>query len=212
VTADLLYQEAEALAHPCLLLKDSGDPSTKAGVWRSNTHVERNGESYVQRLSLDCRYLPKTLGLKRGCVSLYLDEDEIEGFAIHEPDLQLEAIGSGQVLYLHQTRSLPPLEAIMRFGSSSVEVWLDKIGLSRNDEWTPDTAEARGYIARWTREYPMYQPEIHAVVGGWHFPWPDRDWGQRLEETLLFWTLADAEPWLEVWHAQSELQVIPRVT
>ena len=44
-------------------------------------------------------------------------------------------------------------------------------------------------------------------------PWPTGDWHERLAETLVAWTLEDAEPWVEVWwHTDSGFRVIPRST
>ena len=53
---------------------------------------------------------------------------------------------------------------------------------------------------------------VHAVLGGWHFPWPDGDWGELVERPLLAWTFEDSEPWVEVWGDGKGFQVKQRIT
>ncbi len=100
----------------------------------------------------------------------------------------------------------------MRFGSSQVEDWLNTIGFFRTDTDTLNTSEADDYIQLWIQEYPLYQDNIFAVIGGWHNPWPDGDWGELLDEKLMFWILQDAEPWFEVWETSHGLKILQRFT
>lgn len=53
---------------------------------------------------------------------------------------------------------------------------------------------------------------IHAVLGGWHFPWPDGDWEELIDRRLIAWTLADSEAWVEVWDQGGAFRVIERIT
>jgi hypothetical protein len=59
----------------------------------------------------------------------------------------------------------------------------------------------------------MYWDRAYATLGGWHFPWPDDDWRDLVDNTLLVQTYMDSEPWIEVWQEPSgELKVIERIT
>jgi len=213
MTPELLYAEAEKLARSSYLLKATGSKSKLAAVWHASEEVEVDGEVYFHCLSVDTAWLPKKLNPGMGCLSLYLDEESYcLGIVRLEQGRRLEHFKAARALYAHQARSLPPLEAIMRFGSARVEEWLDCIGSSRTDQYAPNTTEAQDYIQLWLKEHPLYQDDIFAVIGGWHFPWGYGDWGELLEHELMFWTLEDAEPWFEVWQAQNEFQVLYRVT
>jgi hypothetical protein len=59
---------------------------------------------------------------------------------------------------------------------------------------------------------PFYSGSAHAVLGGWHVPWPDGDWDELAERPLLVWTLEDSEPWVEVWADGKGFEVKQRIT
>jgi hypothetical protein len=67
-------------------------------------------------------------------------------------------------------------------------------------------------MARTRRNADARWREAAAVLGGWHFPWPDGDWEERCGESLLAWTIEESEPWVEVWRAASGLRVVQRIT
>lgn len=121
----------------------------------------------------------------------------------------------GTKLYAELSRSLPPLDAIFRFGSAEVHRWLAELG------WSPDSGYndnfkgkevARSYEKIYQNELPLYSGGAHAVIGGWHLPWPDGDWDELVDKSLVLWTFEDSEPWVEVWQEESGFRVIPRIT
>jgi hypothetical protein len=111
---------------------------------------------------------------------------------------------------------LPPIEAIFRFGSESVQQWL------RDHNWQPgwgyndnfgDPAPAKEYERLYQSECPLYSSDgVFAMLGGWHFPWPDGDWQDLLDQSLLVWTFKESEPWVEVWNTAQGFRVIQRIT
>ena len=120
-----------------------------------------------------------------------------------------------QPLFAEPARSLPPIDAVFRFGSEAVHTWLRELG------WQPDWgynsnfkdgAPVEDYERLYQSECPLYSGGAFAVLGGWHFPWPDGDWEELLSRPLLVWTLADSEPWVEVWDGADGMQVIQRIT
>ena len=70
------------------------------------------------------------------------------------------------------------------------------------------------YERLWQKECPMYrESDIYAMLGGWHFPMPDDDWHDLVDEQLMVFTLRDSEPWVEAWRTQTgDFTVIQRIT
>jgi hypothetical protein len=182
-----LARTADRLARPCILLKWTGLPDQLAGVWGGPGIVPPPAGPFRHWLSIDCRFLPAGLGPSRGVLSVYSDEDDcVSGFAGHDPEARL-AINGGRALYAHAGQSLPPPDA-----------------LSAEDDET--------YIRLWQSNCPMYTGEAVAVLGGWHFPWPDGDWEELRSQPFLIWTLEDSEPWVEVWGEPGRFRVMQRIT
>jgi hypothetical protein len=121
---------------------------------------------------------------------------------------------SGLPLYAKQYKSLPPIEAIFRFGSSVIEQYLTENGWSRDDEMNdnfPDKA-AHDYVKVWMENCPLYSDGVTAVSGGWHFPWPENDFFDLACSELIVWTLTDSEPWIEVFATGESCRVLQRVS
>src|SRR6185436_5587440 len=112
-------------------------------------------------------------------------------------------------------RSLPPIDAVFRFGSAAVHEWLRSIGWDPEWEYNdnfPDRDVVDAYIRTYMDQLPFYSGGTHAVLGGWHFPWPDGDWSELLNSQLLVWTFEGGEPWLECWASEGRLRAIERIT
>ncbi len=216
--ADDLLAEAAHLARPCILLVSQPHPAGIAAIWGGSGGGRPNGGDTRHRLTLDCRFLPPDGAPLTGCISIY--ERAVRDATpriTHDPMATLPAdVGSGIPLYPQSARSLPPLEALFRFGSPAIETWLMTQHWQRTWEYTdnfPDRRVANAYLQRYHAEHPLYTGAAFAVLGGWPFPWPDGDWEDLLDEQLLVWTLHDAEPWVEVWRDQlGNLHGIERVT
>lgn len=182
--------QAHALARASVLLKRDGDRF--AAWWGGPGVVTAPDANHRHWLSIDCRFLPEGIGPDSGVLSVYTDEEDGEsGFAVHDPQARLpraDSSADGEPLYAHPSRSLPPPDAF------------------------EDGHDDDAYLAHWQDHCPMYADDIVAVLGGWHFPWPDGDWEQNRERSLLAWTLGESEPWVEVWGGGAAFQVMQRVT
>lgn len=182
--------QAHALARVSVLLKRDGDRF--AAWWGGPGVVTAPDANHRHWLSIDCRFLPEGIGPDSGVLSVYTDEEDGEsGFAVHDPQARLpraDSSSEGEPLYAHPSRSLPPPDAF------------------------EDGHDDDAYLAHWQDHCPMYADDIVAVLGGWHFPWPDGDWEQNRERSLLAWTLGESEPWVEVWGGGAAFQVMQRVT
>lgn len=178
---------AQRLARPSVLLKRSSDAGLPAGIWGGAGIVPGPAGPFRHWLSVDCRFIPAGLGPSGGVLSVYTNEDDcVSGFVGHDPTAEL-AGASGQILYAQAALSLPPPDALSAEGDDT-------------------------YIELWQGNCPLYTDEAVAVLGGWHFPWPDGDWEERREQHLLIWTLEDSEPWVEVWAEPNGYRVMQRVT
>jgi hypothetical protein len=215
MTGSELIAEAERLARPCVLLRDKGTPDRLAAVWGGPGLVAAPEGSFRHWLTFDCRFLPDGVGPPTGCLSVYTDEEQGEsGAAVLDREGQLIAKRGNTKLYAREARSLPPLDAVFRFGSPAVHQWLRSWG------WEPDWGynsnfkdpePALQYERLYQSECPLYAGGAYAVLGGWHFPWPDGDWEVLLERPLLIWTFAGSEPWVEVWGGRP-FEVKQRIT
>ena len=61
--------------------------------------------------------------------------------------------------------------------------------------------------------HPLYQDgDVYAVLDGWHWPGPDHDWHDLIDEHLMILTVRDSEPWVEAWRMRTgEFRVIQRI-
>jgi hypothetical protein len=138
--------------------------------------------------------------------------------AVHNAKAKLSTKG-GAALYAHPGRSMAPLEAVFRFGPPPVQEWL------KANKWKPewpynnnfkDRKPAELYDRYYQQMCPLYGgrdwKNTYAVLGGWHFPWPDGDWAELTDRPLLVWTFADSEPWVEVWGNGKGFEVKQRIT
>jgi len=226
MTGEELIAEGQQLARPCVYLVALAAPDTTvAAIWGGEGIVPPPDGPYKHWLSVNGSFLPSTIGAIPGMLSIYTNEEDGEtGVVRIDPSATLDAAETdGLVLYAQPALSLPPIDAVFKFGSSSVQNWLaendwlpaegeDESEYAYNDNF-PDKAIVDVYINVWQKQLPLYTRSAHAVLGGWHMPWPDGDWYDLLAQTLVAWTFEEAEPWVEVWRdASKNYTVLQRIT
>jgi hypothetical protein len=176
---------AQQLERKCTLLKRTG--TELAAVWGRDGVVPAPTGPYRHWISVDANYLPSELG-SHGVLSIYTNEKDCEsGIAVFS---QTAVLGNhkGDYLYAHVSRSLPPPDA------------------------SPEL-ENEAYTEQWMGNCPIYNDnDIVAVLGGWHFPWPEGDWEELRDRDLLVWTIEESEPWVEVWRSGDKINVMQRIT
>ena len=215
MTGDALLAEGQRLERPCVHLRPDGSANSFAAVWRGSGLVPPPDGDYEHWLTIDCRFLPAGIGPSAGCLSVYTDNNDRYGVAVYGPSASLSLAQGGQALHAHSTTSLPPLEAVFLRGSPVVSDWLARIGWQPEWGWNgnfPDAAVAHAYHEALRANLPIEGESVYAVLGGWHVPWPDGDWLELLDRPLLVMTLAESEPWVEVFNLSSEYRVIQRVS
>jgi hypothetical protein len=204
VDAVALRQEADRLARPCVYLRASG--SEYAAVWTGSPAT-------AFELTFSSAALPPPGWPRPGAFRLRGDRtraaiDFVEGMVLpSEPD--------GLKLYAAPAISLPPIEGIFLLGSERVQEWLSSVGWSPHDGYRvgfPHRDVVEEYLQRYQDQLPLYAGGAHAVLGGWHLPWPDGDWWDLVPSQLLAWTFEGSEPWLEAWARDGALRVIRRIT
>lgn len=182
-----LMMRADEKARSCVLLKRGGPADKLAGSWQGPGVVPADDDRFEHWLSFDCKYLAPGIGPPEGIISLYTDGDHPTiGAAWHSPTATLK-YAEGLPLFAHTALSLPP-----------------PIALSAEDDEL--------YEKAWQANCPLYTDEALAVLGGWPFPWPDSDWEELRDGRLLAWTIAESEPWVELWQESDGFRVRPRTT
>jgi hypothetical protein len=217
MNVEQLLAEGHWLARPCTWLVTDATTTPIAAIWGGPGILQPPAGPFEHRITVDCRYLPNPIPGVTGCLSVYQNTEQSEhGRVLLDPTRSLAPPFHGRVLYAQPTMALPPLEGIFRFGSPIVAAWLQMNGWQRDWEYNsnfPDRNVADAYNRIYQEHTPLYTQAATAVLGGWHFPWPDGDWDERHAQQLVLWTLEDAEPWLEVWHdSTSQLRLIERNT
>ena len=204
MTADDLLAEGHDLARRCVYLRPAGNQF--AAWW-----TPRGASGFT--LEVGSEVLPDGVWNGPGVLQVHLTG--ANATASFAGGRTVQPMEEGLALHAHVAVSLPPAEALFMFGSPRVQEWL------RSMEWPPeaglnDNFPARETVSLYEREFqaqlPLYSGSAHAVLGGWHFPWPDGDWQELLDAQLVLWTFAGAEPWVEVWLKDGRLSVMERVT
>ncbi len=212
-----LIAEGNRLARPCIYLRDKG-AGRPVAAWGGSSPVAApiGAADHIHHwITLDCGLLPKEVGLS-GSASVFSARNGTQsGAFVINRTIPFEVGPDSVPLFAESALSLPPIDAVFRFGSPAVHAWLAQ------NNWEPswgyndnfrDRVTADAYEAAFQAQYPLYTGNAHAVVGGWHFTWPDDDWEQRLNDVLLLCTFKDYEPWVEVWLHEGRFEVVERIT
>lgn len=214
MTGDELIAEGLRLARPCIYLRKTGDDF--AALWGGEGIVPCGQGPFRHWLSISSRFIPGSEGERSGCLSIYTNEDDcVTGIVALDEHRELPGASDELRLYAHPATSMPPLEAVFKLGSPEVLGWL--AANNWEPEWGyndnfPDRSPVDVYERAYQAQLPLFDDSAHAVLGGWHMPWPEGDWDELLNEKLVVWTFADSEPWVEVWRDGVNFRVIQRIT
>lgn len=223
MTLDDLIAEARALARPHAVLSGNGE-GRLAGYWRGERADRPNGvpegaralKRYEHLLTVDEALLSE-LGIS--CPSPFcLFEVELQngdaGCRVERVPAFADTSCSGRALNSVYGTSWPPFEGICLYGSQKVADWLSSLGLERHQyAHVLGEAVALEYEDAWLEQSPFHSHEGDVVVGGWHFVWPDDDFFMPLEMRLVLCTLAEGEPFREVWLSETgNLLIKERIT
>ena len=214
MTVEQLIEEGRKLQRPCAFLRAQGTGPV-AAIWHAPDDEEIESTGHRCWLTVDARYIPGLPQSVSGFISVFTDEEECEGGRVRLARTWPKRAGTK--LYADSVSVLPPVDAVFQRGSEAVVEWLRANNWQRdwryNDNFK-DKAVVAGYHKVWFKEYPLYfEAGIYAVLGGWHWPGPDPDWEQLIDEQLMVLTIRDSEPWVEAWRTRAgDFKVIQRIT
>lgn len=214
-----LIAEGRKLTRPAVALYDKG--SKYAAVWRGTGVASPGPGEWRHWISIDTKFLPDNPRKLKGVVSLYdwfADDDRMgELKVVHDARATLPKMTDGTKLYAKNFDCLPDVDAVFRFGSKKIEDWLKAVS------WNPNT----GYEQSPVKEYLKLVHSVHpfmthdgayAMLGGWSwcFTWcygidEEYPW-DVFQKPLVVLTLAESEPWLEVFDAGKKFVTFSRIT
>ncbi|WP_254600160.1 hypothetical protein [Burkholderia contaminans] len=191
MTLEDLLIEARRLARPSRQYRFAEDGEPVTGYW----HGVEAGALCVS-VERDGTWL-----------NVYLDADGASG----RVETAAQPVRSECSLCRSDAISLPPIEAVFRFGSAAIDTYLGAHGWQR--EWGFNSnfkgIAAHDYEREWMAQCPLYTGGVVAVAGGWNMPWPD---DELVDLDLVLWTFEESEPWIEVFSDGSRYSVIQRIT
>jgi hypothetical protein len=214
MTFEQLVAEGRKLERPCVFLRPTGTGPV-AAVWYERDYGEIDSSGYRCWLTVDARHIPGLTPSVAGYISVFTDEEACDGGCVEVRSSW--PARAGTPLYAHPASVLPPIDAVFARGSEAVGEWITSHGWDRGERYNDnfeDSAVVEPYERIWKREFPLYlEADIYAALGGWHFPWPDDDWHDLIDEKLTVFTIRDSEPWVEAWRIGSgQFKVIQRTT
>jgi hypothetical protein len=175
-----LEEELERLAKPSLLLKDHGSGQPLA-YWHE--------PAWCDGLRPWITLTPTLLeGISKCPLTLF--ENETCGGLVEERDTK--NLPPTIPLFAHPEKSRPPACELDFFGNYHL------VEEAEHDDYPGSEYEAFGL------DMPIARDDVFAIVGGWHRAWPDDDWLELADKRLVLTTVANAEPWLEVFHGAKE--------
>jgi len=214
MTFEQLIEEGRRLQRPCFFLRPQANGPV-AAIWHGRDAAGIESAGHHCRITVDARCIPGLPGSVTGYVSVFTDEEKCKGGKVEVSPSWPKRPGTA--LYAYPAAVLAPIDAVFARGSEAVGEWVRSCGWERTERYNDNFKEAavvREYERVWMREFPVFlESDIHAVLGGWHFPMADDDWHDLLDEQLMVLTIADSEPWVEAWHTQAgQFRVIQRIS
>jgi hypothetical protein len=214
MTSEQLIEEGRKLQRPCVFLRPQGSGPV-AAIWHERDDDEIESTGHHCWLTVDARHVPGLPPSVTGYISVFTDEEKCQGGRVEVTPSWPKRAGTD--LYAHTASVLPPIDAVFARGSEAVGEWIRSHGWERTDRYNDnfkDAAIAREYERVWMREFPLYsESDVHAVLGGWHWPCADDDWHDLIDEQLMVLTVRDSEPWVEAWRTPTgQFRVIQRIT
>jgi hypothetical protein len=219
-----LIGEARRMARPAVLLVEAG--KEHGAVWQGTGVVPPPEGQWEHCVSLDARFLPDNPRKLRGILSVYLcveDSERIDDVAVvHDPEATLPRESDGRPLFAKRIECVPPIGALMKFGSQRIQDWLQANSVDPIDGYDPDKfadpAALTAYEKIVTAEHPFEaSADCYAMLGGWSwcFKWDygiDEEYPWGLFEKALVLLTVYGEPYIEVYDDGSEFLTFSRIT
>jgi hypothetical protein len=214
MTPEQLIEEGRKLQRPCVFLRPQGSGPV-AAIWHERDDDEIESTGHHCWLTVDARHVPGLQQSVTGYISVFTDEKKLRYGRVDVTPSWTKRTGTE--LYAHPAVVLPPIDAVFARGSEAVGEWIRSHGWERTDRYNDNFKDASivgAYERVWMDEFPLYsESDVHAVLGGWHWPCADDDWHKLIDEQLMVLTVRNSEPWVEAWRTRTgQLKVIQRIT
>lgn len=206
MTLEDLVAEGRALERRCWFLT-ANRQGTPVAVWHSSTPPGTR-----RWLTVDAAFFAN-IGSRYVSIISHSSGDGVVECIDQLPQASAEDLS----LVATEASVLPPIDAVFALGSDRVGSWLDENKWERSWGYNsnfPGRAVVEGYEREYQAQHPLYaSSDIFAMIGGWHFPFPDGDWNELVSDELMVMTIRGAEPWVEAWRSkQGGFRVIERIT
>jgi hypothetical protein len=227
-----LIDEARRMARPAVLLVKAG--KEYAAVSQGTGIVPPPEGEWEHCVSIDARFLPDNPRKLRGVLSVYRSVEDNERIdqvgVVHDPEATLPRESDGHPLFAKRIECVPPMEALMKFGSKRIQAWLEANSFDPIDGYDPDRfadpAALNAYEKIVTSEHPFCADadgsayttaDCFAMLGGWSwcFKWcygTDEDYPWQLFDKALVLLTVHGKPWSEVFDDGKEFVTFSRIT
>lgn len=219
LTPDDLIAEGRKLARPAVALHDTG--KKYAAVWRGAGVADPGPGEWRHWISIDTSYLPDNPRKLKGVVSLYewfADDDRMgELKVVHSSKATLPRNSDGTKLFARRFDCIPDVDALIHFGSKRIRDWAKATDWEANPVY--DRTPVKEYLDVVAAEHPFQSGDgAYAMLGGWSwcfnwcygidqkYPW------QLMKKALIVLTIAESEPWLEVFDDGRKFVTFSRIT
>jgi hypothetical protein len=216
---DELIAAGQELARPAVALYDTG--KQYAAVWRGSGVVSPGPGQWRHWISLDAGHLPDNPRKLRGVISVYDWIGSGDRFSevkvVHDEHASLPKKTDGTKLYAKEFQCLPDVDAVFQFGSKKIKDWLKATSWDGNTDYkkTP----VKEYLKLVHAQHPFSANDgAFALLGGWSwcFNWcysTDEEYPWHLfKKALIVLTLAESEPWIEVFDDGKKFVAFSRIT
>jgi hypothetical protein len=219
LTADELIAAGRELARPAVALYDKG--KQYAAVWRGAGVVAPGPGEWRHWISLDANLLPDNPRKLGGVISVYDwvgDSDRFgEVKVVHDGAATLPRKTEGKKLYAKEFECPPHVEAVLQFGSKKVKDWLKAINWDGHTDY--EMRPVKEYLKLLGGQHPFSSNDgAYAMLGGWSwcFNWCysiDEKYPWHLhKKALIVLTVAESEPWIEVFDDGKKFVAFSRIT
>jgi hypothetical protein len=219
LTPDALIAEGRRLAQPAVALRDKG--TKYAAVWRGTGVASPGAGEWRHWISIDTSFLPDNPRKLKGVISLYewfADDDRMGELKVaHDPKASLPRKTDGTKLYAKSFNCLPDVEAVFQFGSKPVKDWAKATSWDANAGF--NESPIKEYQAEVQSQHPFASGDgTYAMLGGWSwcFTWcytMDEKYPWNLmKKALIVLTIAESEPWIEVFDDGKKFVTFSRIT
>jgi hypothetical protein len=221
LTPEDLIAEGRRLARPAVALYDEG--AKYAAVWGGTGVVSAGKGEWRHWISIDTSYLPDNPRKLKGVLSVYdcLADNEQFGKVkiVHDAKARLPKKTDGTRLFAKRFDCLPDVDALFKFGAKPIQAWIKATSWDGSSNESYKISPVKEYLDVVHAEHPfMAHDGAYAMLGGWSwcFTWCysiDEPYPWHLfKKALVVLTIAESEPWLEVFDDGKKFVTFSRIT